>query len=44
MRVNSGEFDENLFAAAVAEIGELPEPDEQGAAAEGPTIDIKPDI
>ncbi|NIM01215.1 MAG: hypothetical protein GTN89_10355 [Acidobacteria bacterium] len=43
MRANSGEFDPALFAAAVADIGELPEGEPQPAAA-GETIDIKPDI
>ncbi len=43
MRANSGEFDEALFAAAVAEIGELPEAEPEPAVA-GEAIDIKPDI
>jgi hypothetical protein len=44
LQANSGEFDAALFAAAVAEIGELPEPDEQPPAADGEVIDIRPDI
>ena len=44
LRNNSDEFDDALFAAAVAEIGELPEADDEGSAAAGSTIDIKPDL
>ena len=43
LRANSGELDDALFAAAVAEIGELPEEEEETAAG-GAAIDIKPDL
>ncbi len=44
LRANSDELDDALFAAVVAEIGELPEAEEDDAAAVGTPIDIKPDL
>jgi len=43
MRANS-EVDEALFTTTVAEIGELPEAEEEEVAPGGSTIDIKPDL
>jgi hypothetical protein len=44
LRANSSELDDALLAAAVAEIGELPEAEEEDAVAADTTIDIKPDL
>jgi len=44
LRTNSGDFDATFFAAAVAEIGELPESEEEPAPTAGEVMDIKPDI
>jgi len=44
LRVNSDEFDAGLLAAAVAEIGDLPEAEEEETVAAGEPIDIKPDL
>ena len=44
LRANSGEFDDALFSATVAEIGELPEIEDEDSASDRPAIDIKPDL
>ena len=44
LRANSDEFDEALFAATVAEIGELPEAEDEGSVSDHAAIDIKPDL
>ena len=44
LRANSDEFDDALFSAAVAEIGELPEAEDERSAADGPVMDIKLDL
>ncbi len=44
LRANSDELDEALLSAAVTEIGELPEPEEEETVAGDMPIDIKPDL